>query len=111
MVEMGCCPLQSVHTLLSMCICGQIYCQMSSMDRPTLHDANPITASESRVQPGPGGLNPSAVAGGPSVTRFTQSSCTGMSPSGSPKAAVKKMEATSPTLLLIMYRMKAFMLL
>ena len=42
-----------------------------------------------------GGLKPSAVAGGPSVTRFTQSSCTGMSPSGIPSAAVKKIENTS----------------
>ena len=50
----------------------------------------------------PGGLKPSAVAGGPSVTKFTHSSCTGMRPSGRPKAAVKKMDATSPTLLLIM---------
>ena len=43
-----------------------------------------------------GGLNPSAVAGGPSVTRFTQRSCTGMRPSGSPNAAVKNIDATSP---------------
>ena len=43
-----------------------------------------------------GGLKPSAVAGSPSVTRFTHSSCTGARPSGMPSAAVKKMEATSP---------------
>lgn len=48
-----------------------------------------------------GGLNPRAVAGGPSVTRFTHSSCTGMRPSGRPSAAVRKMETTSPMLLLI----------
>ena len=60
---------------------------------------------------GSGGLNPRAVAGGPSVTRFTQSSCTGMRPSGMPRAAVMKMEATSPMFELIMYRMKACMLL
>ena len=47
---------------------------------------------------GSGGLNPRAVAGGPSVTRLTQRSWTGMSPSGRPSAAVRKMEATSPTL-------------
>ena len=47
---------------------------------------------------GSGGLKPRAVAGGPSVTRLTQRSCTGMRPSGSPSAAVRKMEATSPTL-------------
>ena len=38
-----------------------------------------------------GGLNPSAVAGRPSVTRFTQRSCTGISTSGIPNAAVRKM--------------------
>lgn len=37
-----------------------------------------------------GGLNPRAVAGSPSVTKFTHSSCTGIRASGSPKAAVKK---------------------
>ena len=47
---------------------------------------------------GSGGLKPRAVAGGPSVTRLTQRSCTGMRPSGKPRAAVRKMEATSPTL-------------
>ena len=31
-----------------------------------------------------GGLNPSAVAGKPSVTRLTHSSCTGLSTSGIP---------------------------
>lgn len=45
-----------------------------------------------------GGLKDSAVAGGPSVTRFTQSSCTGIKPSGMPNAAVKKIDATSPML-------------
>ena len=44
-----------------------------------------------------GGLNPSAVAGGPSVTRFTHRSCTGIRPSGMPSAAVRKMDTTSPT--------------
>jgi hypothetical protein len=39
-------------------------------------------------------LKPSAVAGGPSVTRLTHSSCTGMSPSGRPRMAVRKMDAT-----------------
>lgn len=32
-----------------------------------------------------GGLKPSAVAGRPSVTRFTQSNCTGINASGMPK--------------------------
>jgi hypothetical protein len=50
-----------------------------------------------------GGLKPSAVAGGPSVTRFTQRSCTGISPSGMPRAEVRKMEATSPMFDEIMY--------
>lgn len=49
------------------------------------------------------GLNPRAVAGGPSVTKFTQSNCTGIKHSGMPKAAVKKMEMTSPTLDDIIY--------
>ena len=38
-----------------------------------------------------GGLKPRAVAGSPSVTRFTHSSCTGIRASGSPRAAVRKM--------------------
>jgi len=50
-----------------------------------------------------GGLKPRAVAGGPSVTRFTHSSCTGTKPSGIPNAAVMKMEATSPIFDDIMY--------
>ena len=37
-----------------------------------------------------GGLNPRAVAGSPSVTRFTQSSWTGIKASGRPKMAVRK---------------------
>ncbi len=41
-----------------------------------------------------GGLNPRAVAGRPSVTKFTQSNCTGISDSGRPRAAVKKMHTT-----------------
>ena len=38
-----------------------------------------------------GGLKLSAVAGGPSVIKFTHRSCTGMSASGIPRAAVRKM--------------------
>ena len=38
-----------------------------------------------------GGLKPRAVAGSPSVTRFTQRSWTGMRASGIPRAAVRKM--------------------
>ena len=38
-----------------------------------------------------GGLKPRAVAGRPSVTRLTQSSCTGIRASGRPRAAVRKM--------------------
>jgi hypothetical protein len=56
-----------------------------------------------RMTPLSGGLKPSAVAGGPSVTRLTQSSCTGMRPSGMPSAAVKKMQKTSPMFDEIMY--------
>ena len=43
-----------------------------------------------------GGLKPRAVAGKLSVTKFTQSSCTGMSASGMPSNTVKKMLTTSP---------------
>lgn len=50
-----------------------------------------------------GGLNPNAVAGGPSVTRLTHKSWTGMSPSGMPNAAVRNIDATSPILEEIMY--------
>lgn len=49
------------------------------------------------------GLNPRAVAGGPSVTKLTQRSCTGIKHSGIPRAAVKNMDITSPTLEDIMY--------
>ena len=38
-----------------------------------------------------GGLKLSAVAGGPSVMRFTHSSCTGIRASGIPRAAVRNM--------------------
>jgi hypothetical protein len=41
-----------------------------------------------------GGLKPSAVAGKPSVTKFTQSNCTGINDSGKPRAAVKKIQTT-----------------
>ena len=43
-----------------------------------------------------GGLNPSAVAGRLSVTRLTQSNCTGIRASGMPRRTVKKMLTTSP---------------
>jgi hypothetical protein len=52
---------------------------------------------------GSAGLNPNAVAGGPSVTRLTHSSCTGIMPSGMPSMAVRKIDATSPMLEDIMY--------
>jgi hypothetical protein len=41
-----------------------------------------------------GGLKPKAVAGRPSVTKFTHKSCTGIKDSGKPNAAVKKMQTT-----------------
>ena len=50
-----------------------------------------------------GGLKPKAVAGGPSVTKLTHNSCTGIKPSGMPKAAVKKIDATSPIFEEIIY--------
>ena len=43
-----------------------------------------------------GGLNPRAVAGKPSVTKLTHKSWTGIKASGNPKAAVKKIDTTSP---------------
>lgn len=49
------------------------------------------------------GLKPRAVAGGPSVTKFTHRSCTGIIHSGIPNAAVKNMDITSPTFEDIMY--------
>lgn len=49
------------------------------------------------------GLKPRAVAGGPSVTKLTHRSCTGIIHSGIPSAAVKKMDMTSPTFDDIMY--------
>mmetsp|Transcript_6393 Transcript_6393/g.17700 ORF Transcript_6393/g.17700 Transcript_6393/m.17700 type:complete len:234 (-) Transcript_6393:2388-3089(-) len=41
-------------------------------------------------------LNPMAVAGRPSVTRFTQSNCTGFKHSGMPRIAAENMATTSP---------------
>ena len=49
------------------------------------------------------GLNPRAVAGGPSVTKLTHKSCTGIKHSGIPSAAVKKIDITSPIFDDIMY--------
>lgn len=43
------------------------------------------------------GLKPSAVAGKPPVTRFTQRSCTGVKASGMPRRTVKKIE-TAPAI-------------
>ena len=45
-----------------------------------------------------GGLNESAVAGKPSVTKLTQRSWTGIRASGTPNAAAKKIDTTSPML-------------
>ena len=52
---------------------------------------------------GSGALKLRAVAGSPSVTRLTHSSCTGIRASGRPRAAVKKMQTTSPILEEIRY--------
>lgn len=49
------------------------------------------------------GLKPKAVAGGPSVTKLTHKSCTGIIHSGIPNAAVKNIDMTSPTFDDIMY--------
>lgn len=47
---------------------------------------------------GSGGLNPSAVAGGPSVTRLTHNKCSGVKGSGKPSKVAKKIVAISPML-------------
>jgi hypothetical protein len=49
-----------------------------------------------RIASRSGGLNPRAIAGGPSVTKFTQSSWTGMSASGTPMALTRNTQTTSP---------------
>ena len=41
-----------------------------------------------------GGLNERAVAGKPSVTKFTHNNCTGIRASGTPRAAARKIETT-----------------
>lgn len=56
---------------------------------------------------GSGGLNPSAVAGGPSVTRLTHSRCRGVSGSGRPRRVAKKIVAISPMLHEIRKQMNA----
>lgn len=62
------------------------------------------------ITSGSAGLNDRAVAGSPSVTKFTQSNYTLLKPSGIPRIEVKKMLITSPILEDIMYLMKAFIL-
>lgn len=59
------------------------------------------------MRSGEGGLKPSAVAGGPSVTRFTHSRCIAVSGSGNPASVAKKMAQISPMLQLIKKQMKA----
>lgn len=56
---------------------------------------------------GSGGLNPSAVAGGPSVTRFTHRRCRGVRGSGRPRRVAKKIVAISPMLHEIRKQMNA----
>ena len=56
-----------------------------------------------------GGLKESAVAGKPSVTKLTQRSWTGIRASGTPNAAAKKMETTSPILELCKIRAHIFL--
>ena len=51
-----------------------------------------------------GGLKERAVAGRPSVTKLTQRSWTGIKASGTPRAAAKKMQTTSPMLEEIKYK-------
>lgn len=62
------------------------------------------------IKSGAGGLKPSAVAGGPSVTRFTQSRCIAVRGSGKPSKVAKKMAQISPMLQLIKKQIKACIL-
>lgn len=57
---------------------------------------------------GSGGLKPSAVAGGPSVTRLTHSKWRGVSGSGKPSSVAKKMVAISPMLHEMRKQMNAY---
>ena len=62
------------------------------------------------ITSGSGGLNDKAVAGGPSVTKFTQSNYTELKPSGNPNNTEMNIETTSPMLEEIIYLIKAFIL-
>ena len=62
------------------------------------------------MRSGDGGLKPRAVAGGPSVTRFTHSKCIAVNGSGKPARVAKNMAHISPMLQLIKKQMKACML-
>ena len=53
------------------------------------------------IASGSGGLNPRAVAGGPSVTKLTHNKCKGVSGSGRPSTVAIKIVAISPILQLI----------
>jgi len=57
---------------------------------------------------GSAGLNDKAVAGNPSVTRFTHNNYTELNPSGIPRIELKNILTTSPILDEIIYLMKAF---
>jgi hypothetical protein len=50
------------------------------------------------IKPGTGGLNPSAVAGGPSVTRLTKSKCIAVKGSGTPDNVANRIAMISPIL-------------
>ncbi len=56
------------------------------------------------------GLKLKAVAGRPSVTKLTHNNYIELRPSGTPRMHVMKIETTSPILLEIIYRIKAFIL-
>lgn len=58
--------------------------------QPEMSDSSALRGGLSMMSRS-GGLKPRAVAGRPSVTRFTHSSCTGIRASGRPSAAVRKM--------------------
>lgn len=73
---------------------GPVCCSAAAQQRSLADGRSVRVQASAQGKHAPAGLKPSAVAGGPSVTRLTHSSCTGMRPSGRPSAAARKMEAT-----------------
>lgn len=81
---------------------------LTSSQRPTIPTSG--LRGRARMTSSSALLNDKAVAGNPSVTKLTHSSCTGESVDGKPSVAAVTMATTSPILLLTMYRMNCFVL-